>query len=569
MPEIQWNALQTPDFFAAGQQGMQAGREQASRNALRGYANDPAGTTQQLIANGDISSAAALSQLGYQNTQRDILTQGAQSLFGRTPQAGQPQQPAQTAQATQPPQLSDSDKAGAAQRLDFIDTTAQMLATLPYEQRKGALQAAGPKLLEAGFTPEQLSGFDPTDAGLEQVREQVQQVGQQLGAPATPPAAQAGGDPQAQPDPASPPSDTATPLDLRDPSVVRGLGMMTLGNPQVGGALTTLASASMPHYESGRPGAPIIDSRTGKITGYAPNAEGIQYVSDGHNGFTAQVVPGYREAHAENEAASAQATQHGKDVAHAPFELIDVKLPDGTSAQMTLDQFKTLKASGQMPSLGKSQSPGDAEFAHVDAENFGKEIDSHGASAIIPLQTARTNTEAAIHLAQQINPNAWTPNAAHIAGMINAATGGKIGATEANNVSTYQALLQQVLRGSFTTFPRLEKEFEVVQKAAANISTPKDAALILLGSQAALADRNLAYSQFVQNWNGPKSKQAMTQAFLQSPAGQTSIFADPIWRNLTIAGKPAVMVGGKPMPDGHTYGVFRPGTPYAQTFRVQ
>ena len=592
MPEINWGALQQPDYFGNALRGAQAGRQDAGLAALKNYATDPSGTINALISTGNVQGAQELAQLGYQQQQRELLTDGAKALFGRKPQAQPasqpqtaPQAPAPTAQAPNAPpppaanQPAPVDPAVAVQKLDTLGQAADQLSQLPYEQRKQALQQMAPQLTQIGFTSDQLAQFDPSDQNLAAVHQQVAQVHSHLGtqpgqgsAPQAPPVS-AGAPASPQPPAGAPaPQDDASPIDLRDPDTVRALGEMTLGNPQMGQALTALGTASMPQYDAGRPGAVIYDKRTGRLVAASPNSDGIQLdVQDGHV-TGAHETPGYREAQAGTAGAIAGARKGAEEAASAPYEMVDVQMPDGSHQQMPLSDARTLMkygAAGKM-GFGRSITPGDETYQKLDAENFGKEVDAHGAGAILPMQTARSNTEQAIKLAQSINPNAWTEQSGHVASMLSAIPGiGNLTAKQASDVATYHALTQQVLRGSFTTFPRLEKEFEVVQKAAANVNTPKDAALVLLGSQAAVADKNLAYANFVQGWQGPKSKQAMTQAFLKTPAAQASIFADPIWRNLTIGGKPAVMVGSQPYKDGHIYGVFRPGTPQAQTFLVQ
>lgn len=591
MPEIQWDLLKAPDYFGAAQEGLQAGRQQASINALRGYQADPQGTINALIGAGDVQSASALGNLQYQQQQRDILSRGAAAFFGNGQPAAQPP----TQPAAQPPQAQPSAQqapdpaqiAQAGQTLERFDTTAQLLQSVPYgPERKAALQQAGPQLAQLGISPDQLASFDPTDQNLEAFRQKIEKAHQQLGtqpsAPqpmqaTAPDAGQPAEVPQAAVSAAAPqgpqptaPAATAPGFNIYDPKTAQALGLMTMGSPQIGGALTTLGSAIAPSFGGGeRPGAPIIDKHTGKITGFAPTADGLQIVSDGAGGWKTTTIPGFTQAEAGYKGAVAGATTHAEHAAAAPYDMVTLKQPDGSEVQMTMDQFKALKGSGQMPSLGQSQTPGAAAAQKADGENYAKEVDAHGVGAITATQNARTITEQALNLAQTINPNAWTEAKGHVANVLNAA-GIPMAGKDANDISTYQALLPQVLRGTFTTFPRLDKEFHVVQQAAANVNTPQDAAKILLGTQASVQGKNLAYSQWLANdYHGPQLKSEITKAWVNSPQGQASIFADPIWGNMQIGGKPAVQVGTQPYKDGHVYGVFRPGTPYAQTFMVR
>lgn len=607
MAEIQWGLLQTPDFLGGALKAQAAGRQQAAINALKGYSTDPAGTIQRLISAGDVQSAGALATLGYQQQQRDLLAQGARALFGQPGQAAPQAQPQPGGAPGQPPAAADPSAPGASQsspvdpvaagqRLEQLDTTAQLLSSVPYgPERKQALQQAVPELTKLGFAPDQIAGFDPTDQALESIREQVAKAHQQLGtdpaasspAPAdqtvSPPApAIEAGAPQAeapaqdQP-PAAPQAAPAAAqpgtMNIYDPRTQQALGLISMGAPQIGSALVNLGAAVAPKFSGGeRPGSAIIDQHTGRPVGFAPNTEGVQYVVDGQgNVIGVRSIPGYAGAAANYEAQVTGAKTHAEHAAGAPYEMVTVELPDGSKVQMTLDQFKAVKSSNMMPSLGVSQTPGDEEYQKDDAKYFADEVNAHGAQAIMGLQNARSVTEQAIHLAQTLQPNAGTELMGNLAGAVNAATGGHIGAKEANQVSTYEALLPQVLRGTLGggSWPRLDKEFHVIAAASAGVNTPKDAAQILLATQAATQARNLAYANFVANYQGPHSKTALTKAWMAQPAANASIFSDPVWRGVTIDGKPAVRVGDRPLPDGHVYGVFMPGTPNAQTFMVR
>jgi hypothetical protein len=57
-----------------------------------------------------------------------------------------------------------------------------LLKGVPYEQRKAAILQNAQGLQEAGFTPEQLQAYDPTDANLHATLAQVQTLDQALSA---------------------------------------------------------------------------------------------------------------------------------------------------------------------------------------------------------------------------------------------------------------------------------------------------------------------------------------------------------------------------------------------------
>ncbi len=249
----------------------------------------------------------------------------------------------------------------------------------------------------------------------------------------------------------------------------------------------------------------------------------------------------------------------------------DAGHPGGYTAQMTLDQFKSLNGRS-LPGggrVGQAGGPAAEQFGKEDASEFAKTVSTVGSpEAIMHEQNSRDIVLQTLHTVQGLDPNAFTANKFQAMSLLKASGLAPANAKEfVNNVATYQALMPQVLRGTFSTFPRLEKEFEVVKAGMANISTPKDAASTLFATQAAIHDRNLAFANFASNWSGPPSEQAMNRAFNASPAGQRSIFADQVFQNLQIDGKPATYVNPQPH-NGHVYGVFRPGTPYAQTFLV-
>lgn len=583
--EIDWSlARPTPDLVTGGINafllGQKLGQAVQTQRAFQGYAADPAGALNALVAAGNVPAAAQLSQLGYQQQQRALLADVGDRLRNRVQQQVQPPQP-----AMQPPIATDQQRQQILGVLDYFDGAAKSLRQLPYEDRRAALAQIAPDLVAHGVPQDRLAAFDPSDENLDAVDQQAARAHQILGtqpgqsamqSAAPSPADAAAAPTLSVPPPAAVPANVGAPgtaafLNPRDPNDAALLGELTLANPQMGSGLLEVAKAGMPQISSGRPGGVLYDQNTGQIIGAAPNAEGIQLEAQNGRIVAAHEVPGYREAQAGNAGAIAGAKEGAQQQAQAAHRIVEVTI-NGVVHQMLQSDLEALRRSGVLGQLGigVGLSPGAEQFQKDDASAFSKEVEAHGPSAIMSSQNARTVTEQALHLAQVINPNAWTANLGKVASVVNAATGGKIGAKEANDVATYTGLLPQVARGTFTTFPRLEKEFEIVLKGTAGVNTPQDAAKMLLATQAAVQGRNLAYAQWLANdYQGPPSKKAMNTAFANSPVGRQSLFADPVWRNLTIAGKPAVLIGDHPLQDGHVYGVFRPGTPYAQTFMVQ
>jgi hypothetical protein len=391
------------------------------------------------------------------------------------------------------------------------------------------------------------------------------------------------------------PSPQKPALDLRNPDVAQGLELMAFGGADIG-SLVNLATATTPKVDSARAGT-FGKDQYGQITGATdaqgrirgiPNSDGSVPIFDPSTGeFSIETAPGatdtesaLAEAKAKGQGRGelayaqplAKAKASGEAQGTAPFDMISVPMPGGKTQLMSKADFQTLQRLGVAPGLGQTQTTAEAanaaEGGKGDATNFNQAVATYASpAAVMKEQNARDIATQAVHYAQSLDPNHFTPDAAKWAGVFNG-LGFKPAANFANDTAYYQSLLPQVLRGTFSTFPRLEKEFEVVQHASASMATPKDAATMLLATQTAIHNRNLAYSDSLSHWPGDSSLREFSAAFNSSPAGKASIFADPIWRGITLGGKPAVYISQTPY-QGHTYGVFRPGTPQAQSFLVQ
>lgn len=663
---------QTPDVVGTLTKGFAAGqalaREQVVRNAFAKLGTDPAGAQADLLRVGAIPEATALSNLQYQQVQRSLLsaayarlglgTTVPNAITGAMPAAAPaadptmdataapgivahapPGQPGADGSAPQelphPTEFTPDQAAHALQLTHAFDALGMEVSGLPYEARKARILAEKPQLLAQGIPEQQIDTFDPTDANIATLHNDMAQMRGMLpptasvtagqmgqGAPAPAPAA------PGQPAPAAPANGGG--FNLMDPNTQQGLQALSIADPQAAGPLISLGTATMPKFEGGRPGAPIIDGHTGKITRYSANAEGIQYDVDGNGNVTgSHVVPGFNDANAafqrsaaaakaEGEGAGqlshagpiarakasgeaagklpyagplAQAEAGGRGAGEAPYQLITVQMPPdeqhpgGYTAQMTLDQFKTYQGSAAAPAggtpagggaapaagapravLGQSGGPGAEQFAKADADAYSKTVATVAdPTTINSLQNGIGSARQAVIAAQAINPNAFTPKEAKVAAMLNSVG---LDSSRANDLAYYKSLIPQVTKGSFTTFPRLEKEFELVKDAIPQLSTPRDAAALTFATIAARKAKDLAYSQFASQYQGTPSQRALNQAWQASPQAKASIFADPVFRNLTMDGKPAVFINPTPH-NGHTYGVFRPGTPNAQTFLVQ
>lgn len=636
MAEINWGLLQQPTSPVAAyvgglQTGKQLGQQQHVLDALKTYdPTNPTPTVNSLLQVGAIPEASGIAQVGFQNQQRQILSQGMNALLQsqQPPQPAAPQappaQPAPTQAApTDPSQLNPDQQAHALQTADLFDQVGIQLSQMPYEQRKAALAAATPSLVARGISADQIAGFDPTDQNLAAAHEQIAQLRGQIGgngqpmqtttdtspAPVADPSG-AGAVPVVAPAAAAPqvaatgpgaPQVAASPapaggpaINLRDPATVHAIEMMSMGGANVD-PLIALGNANLPKYSATRSGI-VFDENTGKFVRGGPNEQGIAYDVDGSgNVSAAHNVPGYVDASAVQAATkaaaeaagklpyagpTAQAESGGHAAGEAPYEVQEIHNSDGTTSKGVLSVVngKTVwtplqpsaaasaAGAGSGGNFNTSITPNAKSFQEKDADAFSHTVSTVGdPSTMIGYQNKAATATQAVNNAMALDPNAGTPFQAKLANILNIA---HLDGKQANNLSYYASLIPQVTRGSFATFPRLEKEFELVKDAIPSMATPRDAAALTFATIAAVNNRNAAYSKFVAGYKGDTSQRALNQAWLASPQSQTSLFADPVFKNLTMGGKPAVYVNPTPAPNGHTYGVFRPGTPQAQTFLV-
>lgn len=616
--------LKQQDPIGAYVGGLQTGRALGKQNALLSAMQnyDPANsgpTIQALIKSGNVDQAGALSQIQYQQQQRALLGAGLNAFLGGG--AGAPAAPATAAapaaalptpgDATpaaapslpHPSQLNPDQQAHALQTADTFDQLGLQLSQLPYEQRKAALAQETPALVARGLPADQIANFDPTDENIAAVHGQIAQLRSQIagaGAPdqgVAPAAAQVvaapGGAPTA-PTPGS--ASPASAIDLRNPNIVRGLEMMQLGGGDIA-PLVSLATATTPKVDARRPGSfgydqygNITGPRTadGRIMG-TPNPDGTVAVFDPKTGgFSVEAAPGGVQAQTDiaqgkgvGEGAArlqfagpiARATAGGTAAGEAPYKEVEISNPDGSTTKGTLSVvdgksiFTPIGAGqGTAPGAGTSQPTGEAQYAKDDAAAFSKTIATEAdPQTIMGYQRSAATAQQAVNAAMAINPNEFTPKVKQVADVLN---GLGLDSSKANDLNYYASIIPQVTRTTFKTFPRLEKEFETVKAAIPGLKTPRDAAALTFASIAATNNQNAAFANFATNYTGPHSQDALNKAWAASPQAHTSIFADPVFKTLTMDGKPAVYINQTPH-NGHVYGVFRPGTPNAQTFLVQ
>lgn len=415
-------------------------------------------------------------------------------------------------------------------------------------------------------------------------------------------------------------------LNLTDPRTQRGLEMMAFGGANID-PLVALGTATMPQYDTTRSGL-VFNKRTGKFVNAGPNDQGIVPVVDASGNVTgARELPGFdaalanqAEARSEGEGkgkltyaqaiaqaesgghaagelpyagALSQAESGGHAAGEAPYQVVEIPNSDGSTTKGVLrvvngqTTFTPIQPGAgavagpggpdssngvAAPAFNQSQPTNEHTFAEHDAAAYSETLSKEASPEIqTHLQIAVATAQQAVHAAMAIDPNLWTPQAKAVADFGNALhslTGLPFDTKKANDLNYYSALIPQVTRGSFATFPRLEKEFELVKDAIPSLKTPRDAAALTFATIAATNQRNLDFAQFANSYNGPHSEAALNRAWQTSPLGSRSVFADPIFRQLTIDGKPAVYIPRTPV-NGHLWGIFRPGTPNAQPFLVQ
>ena len=182
MAEINWGALQSPDFAGNALRYRRAGEEDgraiATRNALKSYGTNPDGAIQDLMGV-DPDAAMQLQDRQRQDQERQRVTQerearkGVFAGYGTDPAASR-----QAAMATGDPelirQIAEMDaeqRKVAADNAEGVASFAYSLKGMTPEARRAQLQ--NPQNIEflakKGLKPEQIAGFDPTDDALDAI----------------------------------------------------------------------------------------------------------------------------------------------------------------------------------------------------------------------------------------------------------------------------------------------------------------------------------------------------------------------------------------------------------------
>ena len=264
-------------------------------------------------------------------------------------------------------------------------------------------------------------------------------------------------------------------------------------------------------------------------------------------------------------------------IGSAATSLVDVPITDAngntvTQKIPTLDYINGVR-SGKFPAgVGVTATPQQEVANKGDAEAMVAERNRVAGQPYLAdvnqRQNAATQAQA---LLKSINPNTFTPNAQHVADFLNAVSGGKLGAKDANNLATYQKLADQGSTQYFSLFPgqrRTDADLKFVKGLGPGMTTPHEAAGALFAQQGAMADKERAYSDFVAQHPEIISKKALDQAWNQGE-GKVSVFASPRFDGVTYNGHPLRVISPKPDAQGHQWGVLYPGTANATVFQVK
>jgi len=615
MSDINWALANTErDPVAAGREGALSGYDLGQRGAVRSALQglelgNPASVDSALsglVHAGAFEQATALQNLNFSRMKLALGQQGLNAFSGlvrdQTPDQGaaQPAAQADSAQTQPQPQAQAQHAQETAQMA--ADALAQIKAAPP-EFRHAAFAAARQQFINRGVPTEAIDSVGQhlgdanfSDESLDELTDHYQAHAANFGNAAN-------GQPTTEIAP-HPVSNWGLTL-LNDPvrqQQILGLQMLGLNPESLFANARTVAGPALagqtataeigPHVAEKGAEAAITANMTpievpevgadGQPTGRTIKTTVAQFIRPRDQG-------GYGgQATGLSPKESAQQTAAGNAAGEAPARLTTVKI-NGADQQGTFEPgphgsyiFHPVRVAGELGGgtagggavggadnlrPGQSLPPGEQQYREADASNFAHTVATQGTPENLnALHVKSALLLQAVRNAEAINPNAFSPAEKSVVDLLNSVG---LDSSRANDLNYYSSLIPQVLKTTFTSFPRLEKEFELVQAATPSLKTPRDAAALTFATMAAVNAKNEAYARFVAGYQGPHSQDALNKAWQASPQARASIFADPAFDGLTIDGRPAVYVNPKPYRDGHVYGVFRPGTSFAQTFEVR
>jgi hypothetical protein len=171
--DINWGALQTPDFASAALGGYKQGEamrlDRAKRNALAKYSTDPDAAIAELTQAGDIQSALSLRKARQDDATLEARKR-ATTAYASGDTAGAQKEALGGGEIELAAAFRSMDKDQRQTAREHASDTAayaNSLKGIPYEQRKARIAEDAPDLLRRGFSNEQLASFDPSDGNID------------------------------------------------------------------------------------------------------------------------------------------------------------------------------------------------------------------------------------------------------------------------------------------------------------------------------------------------------------------------------------------------------------------
>lgn len=556
----------------SAQQGALAGYELGQRKAVRGALNsfDPnhpettGAALDGLIKAGATDQASALAGLQFQRGLRTQLP----SFFDRMSSSlgGQP-----AAQAPAQPSAPQPDPQHVVQTMGMATDAAKTLLATPLADRPAAFNQIKQQLVARGVPEAAVdeAGDDLSDAGLQKHLAYYQASAAHV----------AGQLPGGQPTDASavPPHPTgyawAKNL-LNDPGLMAQMEAMKGVGLDMTGLITQAQALQKPDIEQGALDA-HQPAREGQIAQaqqtaldqhvpgreaataqaklpFTPPVEGAQPLySPGNPNPVAWHMPD-GAVQAINQVSEAKSA--GEAAGKAPYEIHQITGPDGQPIYVTA-AGAAARANAHSGLIGAGQSPAEKDFATAQAGQAAELLKPDITARNTALDT-QTNADRALSFLQSNRLDKATPIRKEVADTFRALG---VDSKFANDAAAYQSVTNQELTmGAKSVFPQrvTNADLQLYKTVVPQLTTPNDAASVYFGIRHAQAARTQAYEDFKANYQGPHTPGAVAQAWAAGPGGQ-SVFQDPVWRNIKIAGQPAVTIKNV---NGKDVGAFAIGT---------
>jgi len=170
--DIQWERLaqpnQTGNLLAGYEAGKAAGVERDTKNALGLYAQGDAEGAYRALMPIDPEKAMAIRKAS-DAEKREKARTGILSQYGSGDTEGASKAALQSGDVDTLELINKMDERTAAMALKRTEQQATLLMPLldvPAAERKARIGQLAPQLEAVGFSPEQIAGFDPSDANL-------------------------------------------------------------------------------------------------------------------------------------------------------------------------------------------------------------------------------------------------------------------------------------------------------------------------------------------------------------------------------------------------------------------